>query len=121
MIVSVVVILAFSRGIHPHTAYFELVKIVGQLSIFDPSRRPPEIPRYDHDDLGTLPADAAPHRDPRGRVRRGLQRAIARDEHTARIHVLRHRTIMDIPARRDLRRKKTKKPLDRSLARCIAA
>ena len=48
------VILAFSRGIHPHPAYFELVKIVGQLSIFDPSRRPPEIPRYDHDDLGTI-------------------------------------------------------------------
>ncbi|HTN76905.1 MAG TPA: type VI secretion system baseplate subunit TssK, partial [Pirellulaceae bacterium] len=32
----------------------ELCRIVGQLSIFSPARRPPEIPLYDHDDLGRI-------------------------------------------------------------------
>jgi type VI secretion system protein ImpJ len=45
-------ILAFAEGIHPLKAYLELGRLVGQLAIFDAeTRRPPEIPRYDHDDL----------------------------------------------------------------------
>ena len=44
--------LAFIEGIHPLTAYIELSRAVGQLSIFNLSRRPPAIPRYNHDDLG---------------------------------------------------------------------
>lgn len=45
-------ILVFAEGIHPFPAYLELCRLVGQLSIFDPTRyRPPEIPRYEHDDL----------------------------------------------------------------------
>ncbi|HEX3726222.1 MAG TPA: type VI secretion system baseplate subunit TssK, partial [Pirellulales bacterium] len=31
-----------------------LRRIVGQLAIFDAQRRPPEIPRYDHDDLARI-------------------------------------------------------------------
>jgi type VI secretion system protein ImpJ len=42
----------FAQGVHPFPAYLELCRLVGQLSIFGPSRRPPELPRYDHDDLG---------------------------------------------------------------------
>ncbi len=45
-------ILGFARGIHPLHAYLELCRIVGQLSIFSATRRPPELPKYDHDDLG---------------------------------------------------------------------
>lgn len=47
-------VLAFARGIHPLPAYTELCRIVGQLSIFGKTRRPPEIPRYDHDDLARI-------------------------------------------------------------------
>ncbi len=45
-------ILAFAAGVHPFTAYYELCRLVGQLSIFGDTRRPPDLPRYDHDDLG---------------------------------------------------------------------
>lgn len=44
--------LAFVEGIHPLTAYLELCRLVGQLSIFQATRRPPDLPRYNHDDLG---------------------------------------------------------------------
>jgi len=47
-------VLAFAGGVHPLTAYAEMCRIVGQLSIFRPQRRPPEIPHYDHDDLGRI-------------------------------------------------------------------
>ncbi len=43
---------AFARGVHPLPAYAELCRLVGQLAIFGDNRRPPELPRYDHDDLG---------------------------------------------------------------------
>jgi type VI secretion system protein ImpJ len=45
-------ILAFAQGIHPLLAYLELCRIVGQLAIFGPTRRPPDLRKYDHDDLG---------------------------------------------------------------------
>jgi len=45
--------LAFVEGIHPLPVYLELCRLVGQLSIFHAARRPPELPRYNHDDLGT--------------------------------------------------------------------
>jgi type VI secretion system protein ImpJ len=44
--------LAFVEGIHPLPAYLELCRMVGQLSIFHATRRPPDLPRYNHDDLG---------------------------------------------------------------------
>lgn len=45
-------LLAFTQGIHPLGAYFELCRLVGKLAIFDAPRRPPDLPLYDHDDLG---------------------------------------------------------------------
>ncbi len=44
--------LAYVEGIHPLPAYLELCRMVGQLSIFHADRRPPALPRYNHDDLG---------------------------------------------------------------------
>ncbi len=44
-------VMVFALGVHPFVAYTELCRIVGQLSIFGPQRRLPQIPRYDHDDL----------------------------------------------------------------------
>jgi type VI secretion system protein ImpJ len=46
-------VLAFADGIHPLAVYTELCRLVGQLAIFGEDRRPPKLPRYDHDDLGT--------------------------------------------------------------------
>jgi type VI secretion system protein ImpJ len=51
---AVLQVMAFAAGVHPFTAYVELCRLVGRLSIFDAGRRPPEIPRYDHDDLATI-------------------------------------------------------------------
>ena len=46
-------VLAFADGVHPLAAYVELARLIGQLGIFGETRRPPALPRYDHDDLGT--------------------------------------------------------------------
>jgi type VI secretion system protein ImpJ len=52
---TVLGIVAFAEGIHPLQAYLELCRIVGQLSIHDPTRlRPPALPAYDHDNLGYI-------------------------------------------------------------------
>jgi len=45
-------VLCFVQGVHPLQAYMELCRVVGQLSVFGATRRPPDLPRYDHDDLG---------------------------------------------------------------------
>jgi type VI secretion system protein ImpJ len=47
-------VLTFARGVHPRDAYLEMGRLLGQLSIFDPDRRAPEIPAYDHDDLARI-------------------------------------------------------------------
>jgi type VI secretion system protein ImpJ len=44
--------MAFVRGCHPYPAYLELCRLVGQLAIFGDNRRTPDLPCYDHDDLG---------------------------------------------------------------------
>jgi type VI secretion system protein ImpJ len=44
--------LVFAQGVHPLPVYVELCRLVGQLAIFGDTRRPPELPRYDHDELG---------------------------------------------------------------------
>jgi type VI secretion system protein ImpJ len=45
--------LVFAQGVHPLPIYAELSRLVGQLAIFGKDRRrPPELPKYDHDDLG---------------------------------------------------------------------
>lgn len=46
--------LSFAQGVHPFLAYRELCRIVGNLSVFGPSRTVGEIPAYDHDDLGRI-------------------------------------------------------------------
>ncbi len=51
---SVLRVLTFASGVHPLVAYTELCRIVGQLAIFDPTRRAPEVPLYDHDDLARI-------------------------------------------------------------------
>ncbi len=53
----------FTQGIHPLPVYLELSRLVGQLAIFGAQRRPPELPRYDHDDLGTCFYRAKQHID----------------------------------------------------------
>jgi type VI secretion system protein ImpJ len=45
-------VMIFAQGVHPLPAYLELCRLVGRLSIFGATRRPPDLPRYDHDDLG---------------------------------------------------------------------
>ncbi|MCI0459063.1 MAG: type VI secretion system baseplate subunit TssK [Gemmataceae bacterium] len=44
--------LVFAEGIHPLPAYVELCRLVGQLAVFGDTRKVPDLPRYDHDDLG---------------------------------------------------------------------
>lgn len=44
--------LVFAEGVHPFFSYLELCRLVGQLAIFGDTCRPPDLPRYDHDDLG---------------------------------------------------------------------
>lgn len=45
-------VLAFTPALHPFPAYAELCAIIGRLAVFGPTRRTPQLPRYDHDDLG---------------------------------------------------------------------
>jgi type VI secretion system protein ImpJ len=46
-------VLGNAQGVHPLPLYTELCRLVGQLAIFGAQRRTPDLPRYDHDDLGT--------------------------------------------------------------------
>lgn len=41
-------------GIHPFLLYTELCRLLGQLSLFRPDWQPPDLPSYDHDDLGRI-------------------------------------------------------------------
>lgn len=43
-----------ASGLHPFDAYTELCRIVGQLAIFRSNWQPPDLPLYDHDDLGRI-------------------------------------------------------------------
>lgn len=42
----------FAQGEHPLNVYIELCRLVGKLAVFGSTRRTPELPKYDHDDLG---------------------------------------------------------------------
>ena len=48
---STLAVLASTKGVHPLTAYTELCRLIGQLSIFAATRRVEELPVYDHEDL----------------------------------------------------------------------
>ncbi len=56
-------VLAFADGIHPLEAYAELCRIVGQLAIYGTTHRPPELPTYDHDNLGYIFGQVQKHID----------------------------------------------------------
>lgn len=43
-----------SRNIHPFTVYQELCRLVGQLSLLRDDWQPPDLPNYNHDDLGHI-------------------------------------------------------------------
>lgn len=43
-----------TRGLHPLEMYKELCRLVGQLSIFGDTRRPIEVPGYDHENIGPI-------------------------------------------------------------------
>jgi type VI secretion system protein ImpJ len=60
---SVLGVLVSAPGVHPLTAFLELSRVVGQMAIFSAARRPPELPRYDHDNLGTCFAYIKQHLD----------------------------------------------------------
>jgi type VI secretion system protein ImpJ len=59
--ISALGILASAPGVHPLHAFLELSRIVGQLAIFGATRRPPDLPQYNHDDLGTCFGDIKNH------------------------------------------------------------
>ncbi|WP_013628091.1 type VI secretion system baseplate subunit TssK [Rubinisphaera brasiliensis] len=46
--------LSYMRGVHPQIAFLELYRAIGNLAIFAPSRRIPELPKYDHENLGPV-------------------------------------------------------------------
>jgi type VI secretion system protein ImpJ len=49
---AVLGVIGFTPGVPPLTAYTELCRLVGQLASFGPTRTVPDLPRYDHEDLG---------------------------------------------------------------------
>jgi type VI secretion system protein ImpJ len=61
--VSTLTVLLSAPGVHPLTAYTELSRIVGKLAIFGATRRPPDLPQYDHDQLGPCFAALKQHLD----------------------------------------------------------
>ncbi len=46
-----------TRGLHPFDVYRELCRFLGQLSIFGETRRPIEVPAYDHENIGPIYAE----------------------------------------------------------------
>lgn len=42
------------RMVHPQNIYTELCRLLGQLSIFGETRKPPKLRSYDHDDIGPI-------------------------------------------------------------------
>ena len=45
-------VVAQADGVHPFLGYLELCRLVGKLAVFGKSATLPELPVYDHDDLG---------------------------------------------------------------------
>jgi type VI secretion system protein ImpJ len=46
-------VISHASGVHPLPAYIELCRLVGRLAVFGADPEPPELPAYDHDDLGS--------------------------------------------------------------------
>jgi type VI secretion system protein ImpJ len=54
---SVLSVLTPALGVHPLTAYLELARFLGQISVFAPERKAIAIEPYDHENLGGIFAD----------------------------------------------------------------
>jgi type VI secretion system protein ImpJ len=50
-------VISFTPGTHPHQAFLELCRIVGQLSLFSADRKLTDLPIYDHENLGPIFAE----------------------------------------------------------------
>ena len=61
--ISVLGVMNSAAGVHPLPMFLELSRIVGQLAIFGATRRPPDLPHYNHDDLATCFIDIKQHLD----------------------------------------------------------
>jgi type VI secretion system protein ImpJ len=61
--ITVLGVLNSAPGVHPLSMFLELSRIVGQLGIFGATRRPPDLPQYNHDDLGTCFLHVKQHLD----------------------------------------------------------
>jgi type VI secretion system protein ImpJ len=46
--------LASSPELHPHELYMTLCRAIGRIALWDDTRRPRELPPYDHDDCGPI-------------------------------------------------------------------
>lgn len=46
--------LSYTQGVPPYVAYIEMCRTVGSVAVFTNDRRPPELPKYDHDNLGPV-------------------------------------------------------------------
>lgn len=46
--------IAVSNGVHPQTAYHELIRTAASLDILQPARSCQLLPKYDHEDLGPI-------------------------------------------------------------------
>ncbi|MEZ6090445.1 MAG: type VI secretion system baseplate subunit TssK [Pirellulaceae bacterium] len=44
---------AFTPGVHPLEVFKDLLNFIGRMAVFTAARRVPDLPKYDHDDLGT--------------------------------------------------------------------
>ncbi len=51
---AVLQVLSSSRGVHPFTAYMELVRLAGALDLLHPQRVVRPTPAYDHENLGDI-------------------------------------------------------------------
>ncbi len=61
--ISILGVLVSAPGVHPLQVFLELSRVVGQMAIFGATRRPPELPRYNHDDLGSVFGQLKQHLD----------------------------------------------------------
>lgn len=61
---STMTVTHFADGVHPLWVYADLARVIGELAIFDDDKREtPDLPRYDHDDLGHCFYEAKRHID----------------------------------------------------------
>lgn len=63
--------LTLAAGVHPFLLYTELCRLLGQLSLFRPDWQPPELPKYDHDDLARIFRQIKIELDPLCQVAKG--------------------------------------------------